>query len=135
MAKRRRHASERISSLARNSSNGIGLFFAHSPPGERKSGMPHSVEIPAPVNGAMVRASEMSSCRAAAALSRSLAIMYGSPRAFFRQAMQRGHTMRYLHTMLRVRNLDQALEFYCNKLGLTEARRRVDEKHRYTLVL
>ena len=42
--------------------------------------------------------------------------------------------MRYLHTMLRVRNLDDALDFYCNKLGLKEARRRVDEKGRYTLV-
>ena len=42
--------------------------------------------------------------------------------------------MRYLHTMLRVRNLDQALDFYVNKLGLQEARRRVDEKNRYTLV-
>ena len=42
--------------------------------------------------------------------------------------------MRYLHTMLRVRNLDQALDFYCNKLGLQEVRRRVDEKNRYTLV-
>jgi lactoylglutathione lyase len=42
--------------------------------------------------------------------------------------------MRYLHTMLRVRNLDAALDFYCNKLGLTETRRRVDEKNRYTLV-
>ena len=42
--------------------------------------------------------------------------------------------MRYLHTMLRVRNLDAALDFYCNKLGLTEVRRRVDEKNRYTLV-
>src|ERR1700758_3513134 len=50
------------------------------------------------------------------------------------QAMPRGHIMRYLHTMLRVRNLDQALDFYCNKLGLKEARRRVDEKNRYTLV-
>src|SRR5919201_1830554 len=53
---------------------------------------------------------------------------------FYQQAMQRGHTMRYLHTMLRVRNLDAALDFYCNKLALTEARRRVDEKNRYTLV-
>jgi lactoylglutathione lyase len=53
---------------------------------------------------------------------------------FFGQAMQGGHTMRYLHTMLRVRNLDSALDFYCNKLGLKEARRRVDEKNRYTLV-
>ena len=42
--------------------------------------------------------------------------------------------MRYLHTMLRVRNLDHALDFYCNKLGLKEERRRVDEKNRYTLV-
>jgi lactoylglutathione lyase len=36
--------------------------------------------------------------------------------------------------MLRVRNLDAALDFYCNKLGLQEVRRRVDEKGRYTLV-
>ena len=42
--------------------------------------------------------------------------------------------MRYLHTMLRVRNLDAALDFYCNKLGLKETRRREDEKGRYTLV-
>jgi len=42
--------------------------------------------------------------------------------------------MRYLHTMLRVRNLDEALDFYVNKLGLKESRRRVDEKNRYTLV-
>jgi lactoylglutathione lyase len=36
--------------------------------------------------------------------------------------------------MLRVRNLDAALDFYCNKLGLEEVRRRVDEKNKYTLV-
>jgi len=42
--------------------------------------------------------------------------------------------MRYLHTMLRVRNLDGALDFYCNKLGLKEVRRRVDDKNKYTLV-
>jgi lactoylglutathione lyase len=36
--------------------------------------------------------------------------------------------------MLRVRNLDAALDFFCNKLGLEEVRRRVDEKNRYTLV-
>jgi lactoylglutathione lyase len=42
--------------------------------------------------------------------------------------------MRYLHTMLRVRNLDDALDFYVNKLGLKEVRRRVDEKNKYTLV-
>jgi lactoylglutathione lyase len=42
--------------------------------------------------------------------------------------------MRYLHTMLRVRDLESALDFYCNQLGLREVRRRVDEKNRYTLV-
>jgi lactoylglutathione lyase len=47
---------------------------------------------------------------------------------------KRKDTMRYLHTMLRVRNLDDALDFYCNRLGLVEVRRRVDEKARYTLV-
>jgi lactoylglutathione lyase len=46
-----------------------------------------------------------------------------------------GAIMRYLHTMLRVRNLDAALDFYCNKLGLKETRRRVDEKNKYTLVV
>jgi len=42
--------------------------------------------------------------------------------------------VRYLHTMLRVRNLDAALDFYCNKLGLVEARRIDSEKGRFTLV-
>lgn len=42
--------------------------------------------------------------------------------------------MRYLHTMLRVRDLDEALDFFCNKLGLEEVSRRVDETNRYTLV-
>ena len=42
--------------------------------------------------------------------------------------------MRYLHTMLRVRDLDAALDFYCNKLGLKESFRREDPKGRFTLV-
>lgn len=42
--------------------------------------------------------------------------------------------MRYLHTMLRVRDLDAALEFYVGALGLVEARRTDNEKARYTLV-
>jgi lactoylglutathione lyase len=42
--------------------------------------------------------------------------------------------MRYLHTMVRVTDLDESLDFYCNKLGLIE-RRRVDvEAGRFTLV-
>jgi lactoylglutathione lyase len=42
--------------------------------------------------------------------------------------------MRYLHTMLRVRDLDAALDFFCGKLGLVEMSRRPDEKGRYTNV-
>jgi lactoylglutathione lyase len=42
--------------------------------------------------------------------------------------------MRYLHTMVRVRDLDAALAFFCNGLGLVEVRRRDDERGRYTLV-
>jgi lactoylglutathione lyase len=42
--------------------------------------------------------------------------------------------MRFLHTMLRVRDLDKAMHFYCNLLGLEEVRRRTDEKAKYTLV-
>lgn len=42
--------------------------------------------------------------------------------------------MRYLHTMLRVRNLDVALKFYCGALGLKEVRRVDNEKGRFTLV-
>jgi lactoylglutathione lyase len=45
-----------------------------------------------------------------------------------------GDKMRYLHTMLRVRDLDASLDFYCNKLGLKESHRREDPKGRYTLV-
>jgi lactoylglutathione lyase len=42
--------------------------------------------------------------------------------------------MRYLHTMVRITDIDQSLDFYCSKLGMKEVRRRVDEKGRYTLV-
>jgi lactoylglutathione lyase len=42
--------------------------------------------------------------------------------------------MRYLHTMLRVRDLDAALDFFVNKLGLTEVRRHKSESGRFTLV-
>ena len=42
--------------------------------------------------------------------------------------------MRYLHTMLRVRDLDAALDFFVNKLGLVESRRRESEGGRFTLV-
>ena len=42
--------------------------------------------------------------------------------------------MEYLHTMVRVTDLEAALDFYCNKLGLVEIRRSDNEKGRYTLV-
>lgn len=42
--------------------------------------------------------------------------------------------MRYLHTMVRVRDLDASLDFYCNKLGLVEIRRIENEQGRFTLV-
>ena len=42
--------------------------------------------------------------------------------------------MEYLHTMVRVTDLDASLDFYCNKFGLTEVRRMENEKGRYTLI-
>ena len=42
--------------------------------------------------------------------------------------------MKYLHTMVRVSDLDESLDFYCNKLGLKEVRRRDVEAGRFTLV-
>jgi len=42
--------------------------------------------------------------------------------------------MRYLHTMVRVTNLDASLDFYCNKLGLKELRRMENSQGRFTLV-
>lgn len=42
--------------------------------------------------------------------------------------------MRYLHTMVRVKDLDAAMNFYCNHFGLEEARRIENEKGRFTLV-
>ncbi len=42
--------------------------------------------------------------------------------------------MRYLHTMVRVTDLDKSLDFYCNQLGLVEVRRRESEQGRFTLV-
>jgi lactoylglutathione lyase len=42
--------------------------------------------------------------------------------------------MRYLHTMLRVKDLERALDFYVKKLGLREVRRKDSEGGRFTLV-
>lgn len=42
--------------------------------------------------------------------------------------------MRFLHTMVRVTDIDQSLDFYCNKLGLREVRRKEVPQGRFTLV-
>ena len=42
--------------------------------------------------------------------------------------------MKYLHTMVRVTDIDASLDFYCNKLGMVEVRRVEREEGRYTLI-
>ena len=42
--------------------------------------------------------------------------------------------LRYLHTMVRIGNIDQSLDFYCKKLGMQEVRRVENQQGRFTLV-
>ena len=42
--------------------------------------------------------------------------------------------MKYLHTMVRIENIENSLNFYCNLLGLKEVRRKESEKGRFTLI-
>jgi lactoylglutathione lyase len=42
--------------------------------------------------------------------------------------------MRYLHTMVRITDIDQSLDFYCGKLGMVEMRRHENQAGRYTLI-
>ena len=42
--------------------------------------------------------------------------------------------MKYLHTMVRVKDIDDSLDFYCDKLGLVELKRYESEQGRFTLV-
>ncbi|MEA2782319.1 MAG: lactoylglutathione lyase [Rhodospirillaceae bacterium] len=42
--------------------------------------------------------------------------------------------MKYLHTMIRISDIDQSVDFFCNKLGLQEVERHSNDKGRYTLV-
>ena len=51
----------------------------------------------------------------------------------FNQAIEI-NDMKYLHTMVRVSDLDKSLDFYCNKLGLIEIDRYENDKGRFTLV-
>src|SRR5690348_16585070 len=49
-------------------------------------------------------------------------------------AKRREESMRYLHTMVRITDVDKSLDFYCKKLGLEEIRRHENEKGRFTLI-
>ena len=42
--------------------------------------------------------------------------------------------MHFAHTMVRIRDIDKSLHFYCNLLGLVETRRTESEKGRFTLI-
>ena len=42
--------------------------------------------------------------------------------------------MRYLHTMVRVSNIEESLDFYCEKMGMVELRRFESEQGRFTLI-
>ena len=42
--------------------------------------------------------------------------------------------MKYLHTMIRIKDVGESLRFFCEGLGLKETRRMEDEKGRYTLI-
>ncbi|MDB2693116.1 VOC family protein [Candidatus Pelagibacter bacterium] len=42
--------------------------------------------------------------------------------------------MKYLHTMIRISNVEKSLDFYCNGLGLIETRRMENEQGRFTLI-
>lgn len=42
--------------------------------------------------------------------------------------------MRYLHTMIRISNVDESLDFFCRKLGLKEVRRYENQEGRFTLI-
>ena len=42
--------------------------------------------------------------------------------------------MKFLHTMIRVTNIEESIDFYCNKLGLVEIRRKEVPEGRFTLI-
>ncbi|RIY03654.1 lactoylglutathione lyase [Aureimonas flava] len=42
--------------------------------------------------------------------------------------------MRYLHTMVRITDIDRSLDFYCNKMGMVEVRRSESQGGRFTLI-
>src|SRR5271154_3230897 len=69
------------------------------------------------------------------ALAGSLLLLnFPNPATTSSRSIKEQENMRYLHTMLRVRNLDAALKFYQDALGLKEVRRIDNEKGRFSLV-
>ena len=42
--------------------------------------------------------------------------------------------MKYLHTMIRIKNIDESLRFFCEGLGLKETRRIEDDKGRFVIL-
>jgi len=50
------------------------------------------------------------------------------------ESIRRYTTMKYLHTMVRVTDIEKSLDFYCDKLGLVELHRKESTQGRFTLV-
>lgn len=50
------------------------------------------------------------------------------------ESCKRYKTMKYLHTMVRVTDVEKSLDFYCDKLGLVELHRMENEQGRFTLI-
>ena len=92
-------------------------------PGLRKSGMPDSVEMPAPVSATMC--SDESTRRRE---RRDFVVVRAPIAAHMLPPAIQEPPMRYLHTMVRVTDIDQSLDFYCNKLGMVEVRRHENER-------
>jgi len=50
------------------------------------------------------------------------------------ESLKRYRTMKYLHTMVRVTDVEKSIDFYCDKLGLVELHRTENEQGRFTLI-
>jgi lactoylglutathione lyase len=63
-------------------------------------------------------------------------LQQASPVDSYRSNLATGGTlsMRYLHTMVRIRDIAQSLRFYCDALGLKEVRRLENDRGRFTLI-
>lgn len=60
--------------------------------------------------------------------------LYGSILARLPVIFNKRTYMNYLHTMVRISDIDKSLDFYCNQLGLVEIKRMENEQGRYTLI-